>query len=96
MHDYFSRTPVYSDEVFQRRFRIPRGVISNLIQRFEAFNLLAPKVDALGVVGHSCEQKLTVASRILAYGTSSDATDEYCRIGASTAICHEGVLSCCY
>ncbi|DBA01399.1 TPA: hypothetical protein N0F65_007296, partial [Lagenidium giganteum] len=65
----------------------PRGVISNLIQRFEAFNLLAPNVDALGVVGHSREQKLTAALRILAYGTASDATDEYCRIGASTAKC---------
>ncbi|DAZ93752.1 TPA: hypothetical protein N0F65_000595 [Lagenidium giganteum] len=87
MHDYFSRTPVYSDEVFQRRFRIPRGVISNLIKRCEASNLLAPKFDALGVVGNSREQKLTAALRTLAFGTASDATDEYCRFGASTAMC---------
>ncbi|DBA02353.1 TPA: LOW QUALITY PROTEIN: hypothetical protein N0F65_007172 [Lagenidium giganteum] len=80
-------TSTLRDEVFQRRFRIPRGAISNLVQRFEAFNLLAPKVDALGVFGHSREQKLAAALRILAYGTASDATDGYCRIGASMAIC---------
>ena len=39
-----------------------------------------------GVLGLSCFQKITAAMRMLSYGVAADATDEYVRIGESTAL----------
>ena len=39
-----------------------------------------------GVLGLSCFQKITAAMRMLTYGVPADATDEYVRIGESTAL----------
>ena len=44
------------------------------------------KRDATGKLGLSPLQKMTAAIRQLAYGVSSDAVDEYVRIGASTVM----------
>jgi len=44
------------------------------------------KRDAAGVLSLSCFQKVTAALRMLTYGVSADATDEYIRIGESTAL----------
>uniref|UniRef100_A0A2N9F6S0 DDE Tnp4 domain-containing protein n=1 Tax=Fagus sylvatica TaxID=28930 RepID=A0A2N9F6S0_FAGSY len=42
--------------------------------------------NAVGVLGLSSLQKMTAALRMLAYGVAADSTDEYVRIGESTAI----------
>ncbi|KAG2270135.1 hypothetical protein Bca52824_064690 [Brassica carinata] len=42
--------------------------------------------DASGRLGLSTLQNVTAALRILAYGMPADATDEYIKIGKSTAI----------
>ena len=39
-----------------------------------------------GVLGLHPLQKMTAVFRMLAYGISADATDEYCRLGKSTAL----------
>jgi len=44
------------------------------------------KSDASGLLGLSFIQKCIVVLRMLAYGVAADATDEYCRIGESTAM----------
>jgi len=44
------------------------------------------KRNAAGVLGLSCFQKITAALRMLTYGVPVDATDEYVRIGESTAL----------
>ena len=44
------------------------------------------KRNAVRTLGLSSLQKMTVALRILAYGVAADSTDEYVRIGESTAI----------
>lgn len=44
------------------------------------------KRSAANVLGLSCFQKVTAAFRMLTYGVPADATDEYVRIGESTAI----------
>ncbi|XP_073064188.1 uncharacterized protein [Primulina eburnea] len=49
-------------------------------------NYFVQKVDALGRPGLSPYQKITAAMRILAYGMAADSTDEYIKIGESTAI----------
>ncbi|KAJ9556282.1 hypothetical protein OSB04_010896 [Centaurea solstitialis] len=59
----------------------------------------AQRHDATGRQGLSPLQKCTAAMRVLAYGASADAVDEYLRMGASTtreALMHfiDGVISC--
>ena len=43
------------------------------------------KRDAANVLGLSCFQKITAAMRMITYGVPADATDEYIRIGESSA-----------
>jgi len=44
------------------------------------------KRNAANVLGLSCFQKVTAAMHMLTYGVPADATDEYVRIGESTAL----------
>jgi hypothetical protein len=44
------------------------------------------KRNAANVLRLSCFQKVTAAMRMLTYGVPADATDEYVRIGESTAL----------
>ncbi|XP_026450868.1 uncharacterized protein LOC113350995 [Papaver somniferum] len=86
MHDYFLPDCVFSDENFQGRFRMPRHlvlkIIGELCQVEPQFNY---QYDALNIRGHSPEQKVTSALRILGYGRPPDSNDEYLRIGKTTA-----------
>ena len=56
---------------------------SNLEEKDEYF---VQKRNATGLLGLSSLQKMTAALRMLAYGVAADFTDEYVRIGESTAI----------
>ena len=42
--------------------------------------------NAAGTLGLSCLQKVVAAFRMIAYGVAADATDDYVRIGESTAL----------
>ena len=44
------------------------------------------KCNATGILGLSTVQKCIAALRLLAYGTSRDAVDEYCWLSESTAL----------
>ena len=44
------------------------------------------KRNAAGMLGLSSLQKMTTALRMLAYGITADSTNEYVRIGKSTAV----------
>ncbi|CAN1128769.1 hypothetical protein LINPERHAP2_LOCUS4838 [Linum perenne] len=46
----------------------------------------ALRQDALGRLSLSPEQKITSVLWMLAYGSSADSVDEYCRMGASTTL----------
>lgn len=86
--DYFSRNPVYDEKLFRRRFRMQRSlflrILSTLKQQPGTF--FQQSKDAIGRNGLTPIQKMTAALRQLAYGVSADATDEYIRIGESTAM----------
>jgi Plant transposon protein len=85
-NDYFSATPVYSDKVFRRRFRMQRALFLRIVDGIkEKDPFFNQKADALGRVGHSTLQKAVAAIRQLALGVSPDAVDEYVRMAASTA-----------
>ena len=85
--DYFADSPVYPPNIFWRRFRMSRSLFlctkSNLEEKDEYF---VQKRNVAGVLGLSSLQKMTTALRMLAYGVVADFTDEYVRIGESTAI----------
>ncbi|KAI7953894.1 hypothetical protein MJO28_006441 [Puccinia striiformis f. sp. tritici] len=85
--DYFSEQPVYNSRIFERRFRMSRGLFDRIcvdLQQHDRFWRL--KSDCCGKVGLSPHQKITSAIRQLAYGTSADSTDEYVRLGETTAL----------
>ncbi|XP_062188840.1 uncharacterized protein LOC133892123 [Phragmites australis] len=86
-NDYFTDNPVYGDILFRRRFRMSRRLFLRIAAAVEEHDTwFRQRRDATGKLGLSPLQKMTAAIRQLAYGVSSDAVDEYVRIGASTAM----------
>ena len=47
--------------------------------------IFSQRTDAVGIRGMSSLQKVTDALKMLAYGTTDDAVDDYVRIGESAA-----------
>nr|XP_017217028.1 PREDICTED: putative nuclease HARBI1 [Daucus carota subsp. sativus] len=87
VRDYFAAIPVYPLETFQRRFRMGRHIFLRIVDALSNIDpYFQQRVDALGRKGLSPLQKCTAAMRMLAYGISADAVDDYVRIGESTAI----------
>ena len=58
--------------------------IWNAVEQHDQY--FVQKRNAAGILGLSSLQKITAAFRILTYGVAADATDDYVRIGESTAI----------
>ncbi|XP_020243682.1 uncharacterized protein LOC109821936 [Asparagus officinalis] len=86
-HDYFSDNPTYGANLFRRRFRMHMSLFLRIVEAVRDHdNFFVQKMDGVGKLGLSTLQKVTSAFRMLAYGTSADSTDEYVRIGESTAI----------
>ncbi|XP_062100905.1 uncharacterized protein LOC133806834 [Humulus lupulus] len=86
-NDYFAENPRFSASMFRRRFRMGRALflhIYDVVQRHD--NYFVQRRDGLGKLGLSGLQKVTAVFRMLAYGVPADATDEYIKIGESTAL----------
>ncbi|XP_057248059.1 uncharacterized protein LOC104885458 [Beta vulgaris subsp. vulgaris] len=73
-HDYFSNEPLYPEKFF-------------VVVLYAWHVFLRIVEDATGRMGASKLQKCTAAIRMLAYGSSSDAVDEYLKIASSTREC---------
>jgi hypothetical protein len=87
MKDYFGEDPVYPPHLFRRRFRMQWCLFLRIMHEVCAYDsYFVQKRNAAGVLGLSSVQKCTAALRMLAYGTSGDAMDEYCRLSESTAM----------
>ena len=87
MNDYFSPNPVYPEQIFRRRFRMGRHVFLRIVDALSNSDpYFQQRIDAVGRKGLSPLQKCTAAIRMLAYGVSADAVDDYVRIGETTAI----------
>uniref|UniRef100_A0A0D3E4H0 DDE Tnp4 domain-containing protein n=1 Tax=Brassica oleracea var. oleracea TaxID=109376 RepID=A0A0D3E4H0_BRAOL len=85
-NDYFSETPTYPHNVFQRRFRMNKALFLRIVHRLSIeVEYFQPKVDATGRSSLTPLQKCTASIRQLAYGGGSDTVDEYVRIGETTA-----------
>ncbi|XP_074355919.1 uncharacterized protein LOC141695581 [Apium graveolens] len=85
--DYFADNPTYPDYIFRRRFRMRRSLFSRIQEAVESHDLyFVQRYNVAEVPGLSSLQKITAALRIIAYGVSADAVDDYIRISKSTAI----------
>ena len=58
--------------------------IMNVVEEHNDY--FVQKRNAAGTLGLSCLQKVVAAFRMTAYGVAADATDDYVRIGESTAL----------
>ena len=73
--------------MFRRRFQMSRNLFLRIVEAVQLHDgYFVQRRDALGRIGLSAIQKITAAMRMLAYGVSTDATDEYVKIGESTTI----------
>jgi hypothetical protein len=89
--DYFTDDPLHDEVVFQRHFRMNRNLFLDIFYAFRSFdNYFICKTDCTGIVGFSLLQKCNVALRMLAYGASGDAHDDYICIAKST------IMECMY
>ncbi|XP_010694614.3 uncharacterized protein LOC104907389 [Beta vulgaris subsp. vulgaris] len=79
--------PLYPENIFRRRFRMHKHVFLRIVEgvTIQDAKFFVQKPDATGRMGASKLQKCTAAIRMLAYGSSSDAVDEYLKIASSTA-----------
>jgi hypothetical protein len=85
--DYFGPQPLYDGNTFRRRYRMRRELFLRIVSSVCEFDsYFVQSSDAVGQLGLSSLQKCTAAMRMLAYGAAADATDEYCRLGESTAL----------
>uniref|UniRef100_A0A0D3C2S7 DDE Tnp4 domain-containing protein n=1 Tax=Brassica oleracea var. oleracea TaxID=109376 RepID=A0A0D3C2S7_BRAOL len=84
-NDYFSETPTYPVNLFRRRFRMNKPLFMHIVDRLSnEVEYFRQKKDTLGRIRLSPLQKCTAAIRVLAYGTTADAVDEYLRLGETT------------
>ncbi|KAI7938062.1 hypothetical protein MJO28_014989 [Puccinia striiformis f. sp. tritici] len=85
--DYFAESPVYTDYIFRRRFRMHRPLLLRIVHDVEAHDpYFVHKPDALGRFGLRPIQKICSAIRMLASGGAADANDEYFRLAESTSL----------
>uniref|UniRef100_A0A2N9IUF7 Nuclease HARBI1 n=1 Tax=Fagus sylvatica TaxID=28930 RepID=A0A2N9IUF7_FAGSY len=85
--DYFADSPVFPSYIFRRRFRMSRPLFFRLQSALEAYDpYFIQKRNVAGTLGLSSLQKMTATLRIFAYGVAADSTDEYVRLGESTAV----------
>ncbi|XP_021805778.1 uncharacterized protein LOC110749885 [Prunus avium] len=87
MEDYFCERPLHPPMNFRRRFHMRREHFYRILNDVVAYEpYFTQKIDACGQQSLSPEQKLISVFRMLAYEGSTNSTDEYCRLGESTAL----------
>ncbi|KAM0059439.1 putative harbinger transposase-derived protein [Helianthus debilis subsp. tardiflorus] len=85
--DYFAENPVYSANLFRRRFRMSRPLFLRILNEVVANEpYFVQRRDNAGRLGLSSMQKIIASLRMLAYGVTTNFMDEYIDIGESTAM----------
>ncbi|XP_010430974.1 PREDICTED: uncharacterized protein LOC104715252 [Camelina sativa] len=85
-NDYFSKNPTYTNATFRRRFRMNKPLFIRIVNTIEnGVPYFRQRRDATGRLGLFALQKCTAGIRMMAYGCSADAMDEYLRLAESTA-----------
>jgi hypothetical protein len=79
--DYLIDSATYTDDHFQRRFGVTKAIFRQLCSSAAAADtFFRPKRDATGRLGHSTEQKVAAALRVLVYAESFDQSDHFQRM----------------
>ncbi|XP_068309738.1 uncharacterized protein [Pyrus communis] len=87
MNNYFNLNLVYTEKDFRRRFRIRRHVFKRLLHDVQQVNpYFQQKQERAGHAGFSPHQKVTIALRMIAYGSSADPMDETHGISESSCL----------
>ncbi|XP_070679177.1 uncharacterized protein [Malus domestica] len=87
MHNYFDPNSVYIEEDFRRRFWMRRHVFKCLLCDVQQVNpYFRQKRDRAGHPSFSPHQKVTVALRMMAYGSPADSIDETHGMSESTCL----------
>jgi hypothetical protein len=84
--DYFADSPIYTEELFQRRFRMPKALFLKIMEDVKFDPWFQRKPDCTGKLGAFPLLKLVAAILMLCDGTSGDLQDEYCKISETTAM----------
>ncbi|XP_068323243.1 uncharacterized protein [Pyrus communis] len=87
MNNYFNPNSVYTEEDFRRLFRMRRHVFERLLRNVQQVNpYFRQKWDRAGRPDFSPHQKVTVALRMMAYGSLADSIDETHGMSESTCL----------
>jgi len=87
MRDYFGadgEPPVYGEDAFEERFRMPRPVFNRLFRAIHDQPGWRRTVNATGRPQAHAIQKVSAALRVLGYGEPFDRSDEYMRLSRSS------------
>jgi hypothetical protein len=85
--DYFATNSVYDDNDFARRFRMGKQRFLKIVTDLERNDTyFQQKCDAANRPGFTSLQKVASAMKQLAYGVTSDAFDEYLKMGQNTQL----------
>lgn len=76
--DYLGDSPVYPPKIFRRRFGVPRSLFYRLRDDLVAYNpaFWTQRRRGFGPLGHTPEQRILSALRILSTGCSRDNVDD--------------------
>ncbi|XP_076925898.1 uncharacterized protein LOC143588885 [Bidens hawaiensis] len=86
MKDYFSPDATFDSERFWRCFQMSHQLFLRIVGDLESvYAFFQQRADARGKPGYSTMQKCTAAIRQLAYGTASDAIEEYLQMSEIVA-----------
>ncbi|XP_068304282.1 uncharacterized protein, partial [Pyrus communis] len=87
MNNYFNPNSVYTEEDFKSRFQIRRHIFEHLLRDVQQVNpYFRQKLDRVDRPGFSPHQKVTVALRMMAYGSPADSMDETHGMSESTCL----------
>ncbi|XP_070676231.1 uncharacterized protein [Malus domestica] len=87
MNNYFDPNSVYIEEDFRRHFLMRRHVFQHLLCDVQQVNpYFRQKWDRVGHPSFSPHQKVTIALRMMAYGSPADSMDETYGMSESTCL----------
>jgi hypothetical protein len=85
--DYWGPNPVYSNEAFRRRFRMPIGLFNEIVERIQQTDsYFVQKRDVCKLLGFSALQKVAAAIQMLATGIAADMQDDKYRMAETTGL----------
>ncbi|KAI5008129.1 hypothetical protein ZWY2020_009177 [Hordeum vulgare] len=87
VRNYFGSPPVLPEKYFRRRFRMSKNLFIHICNSVKQHNpVFEQRRNCVGLLGHSIEQKVTAAFRMMAYGVPAHYIDDNLAMQESTSI----------